>query len=297
MAKLKILSGRIEEPYTVPTPSLGINKALNGGLKSRTINIFWGPKASGKTTIGLHIIGAAQKAGHKCVYVDAEKTYSPVWAEKCGVNIDELAYCAGNSVEDITDTLIKDIAAGKYHVILIDSLSSIFVDSYLDTDSNGIGISARSQNTLMAKMLNALTPETMVIAIAHANMAQAGQGMIPAAKISKSVEHWASTILKIRQALGKDDRKGNAIRVTWELQKSKQSLYPMEGEYWFDTDHVAFDNILEIARLAIDNELVQVAGAGWITIGDQKVQGEENFANLLLSSQQLRDALRTRLGV
>ncbi len=247
---------------------------------------------SGKTTAALHCIAEAQRLGKICMFVDAEKTYLSSWAEKCGVDLDALKYIRGNSVEDIAETLLPDIEGGEVDLIVIDSLSSVFLDSWLDKGENtAMGIGARSANFLIAKILNVMGLQTNVIIIAHGTMAQSGQNMILSAAVSKRVEHWSSTIFKFFKSSSKDNiREDGSVKITWKLEKSKQSYYPRDGEYWFNPLNGSIDSYAELANLAIDRELVEKKGA-WFYYGDNKWHGEDNFALALKENEALYNTL------
>src|SRR5688572_27252849 len=134
MAKLEVLTARLPEPEFLPTPSFGINRALGGkGLSSGRIHVFWGQKASGKSTAAFHQIAYAQKQGKVCIYIDAERAFPMKWAEKCGVDLDACKYIRANSAEKILELLMPMVDRGEVDLIVVDSLSSINFDSYFAT--------------------------------------------------------------------------------------------------------------------------------------------------------------------
>jgi recombination protein RecA len=291
MAKLKILSGRIAPAYKLPTGSYGLNKALNGGLQGGRVHVYWGAKASGKTTQALMSVAEAQRLGKTCMWIDAEKTYDSAWAEKCGVDIDSLLVIRALSVEDILTTIVPMIRKGEIDVVVIDSLSTVSTDAFFDDPTyKGIGTGARATNILVHKILEAIDLETQVICIAHANMAQAGQGMSLQAKISKSVEHWASTIVMFRLGGSKDDtRSDGAKQIYWDVKKSKQSLYPVKGQYWFCvTDNAIFiDQAAELVTAAVEAEIIERKGA-WYRFDGDMWQGEAAVVSALKTDNDLR---------
>ncbi len=114
------------EIETVPTGSLGLDIALGvGGLpRGRVIEIY-GPESSGKTTLTLHVIAEAQKKGGVCAFVDAEHALDPVYAQKLGVNLDDLLISqpdTGEQALEITDTLVR---SGAIDVLVIDSVAAL----------------------------------------------------------------------------------------------------------------------------------------------------------------------------
>ena len=114
------------EVESISTGSLGLDIALGiGGLpKGRIVEIF-GPESSGKTTLALHVIAEAQKAGGICAFVDAEHALDPVYARKLGVNVDDLLISqpdAGEQALEITDTLVR---SGAIDVLVVDSVGAL----------------------------------------------------------------------------------------------------------------------------------------------------------------------------
>ncbi len=130
----------------VSTGSLGLDIALGiGGLpKGRVIEIY-GPESSGKTTLALHVIAEAQKAGGTCSFVDAEHALDPGYAKKLGVNIDELLIAqpdTGEQALEIADTLVR---SGAIDVLVIDSVAALVPKAELEGDmgDSHMGLQAR----------------------------------------------------------------------------------------------------------------------------------------------------------
>lgn len=305
MAKGSLLiSGDFDDPYVIPGPSLGLNNSLNGGIMAGRLHTFWGPKASGKTTYAMHCIAEAQKMGKRCAWIDSEKTYSKKWAEACGVDTKALLVMkeGANSAEKIVEALYQPIVKGEIDVFVIDSLSSIFMDDYLEgADYKGIATGARSHNFLVSKLLGALTLNTTGILIAHMTMGKKGMGFASQAKMSHSVEHWSSSVIKFWKGGGTDslrveDDKSVSIRTIWTVEKSKQSKYPDSGEYWMNVDEdvdgprLKFDNLTELVDVAINKEVL--AGKGWYSFGEHKFQGKPGWVAALQEDEALYAELK-----
>jgi recombination protein RecA len=268
MAKLKWLSARLPEPEYLSTPSFGVNRALGGrGIREGGIHTIWGAKTSGKSTWCLYLIAQAQREGKVCAYVDAEKTFSSSWAQKCGVDVDALLLARANSAEDLLDLIIPDLASGKIDLLIFDSIQSTNFDSFFDkpASSGGMGSYARSSKLVTHKILNALQPNQHVVFISHAAMDLSGTYPVLKAAIGNSIEHWSSTIIKLTKKMGKDSirESDKAHTVKWKIEKSKQSEYPIEGEFYFTSSTAQIDVIDEIVTAAIDEGLI--SGGGWPT--------------------------------
>jgi recombination protein RecA len=299
VAKLQVLSGRIADPYMLPTPSFNLNRALGGGLLSGRIHIFWGPKASGKTTVALHQIAEAQRLGKRCLFVDAEKTYRASWAEKCGVNVDDLQVIqqGANVAEDLLTVLLPMVEKESIDVVVIDSLSSVLLSSFFEKpESNPVGIFARSAKFVLIKLLNALGPETQIILISHASLDLSGYHPTLTASIGNATAHWASTIIGFKQGNNKkeDFRDDGSRKVRWKIDKSKQNVYPVDGEYWFNAKTATIDQEDEIITAAIELEIISQK-ASWFSYDGAKYQGTNGIKAAIQEIPDMLDAIKREI--
>lgn len=291
MAKLSWLSARLPEPEVLPTPSFGLTRALNGGLHSGRFHVYWGKKGSGKTTMALYQIAEAQKQGKTCAIVDSEKAFNPVWAEKCGVDLDALKYVAANSAEQILGLLLPDMEKGLIDFAVVDSLTSINFEAFFEPDKNPMGSYARSSKLFAHKILNTIGPQHQVILISHAAMDLSGQYPVLRAAIGSAIEHWASTIIKIHLHTGQADiREDGARKVTWRVDKSKTSPYPVEGSYYFDQKTAMIDREAEIVSIAVDLGIINSSGA-WFYFGDEKYHGMGKLLTALRTEEDVMNSL------
>lgn len=302
MAKLQVLTARLAEPEYLPTPSFGINRALGGyGLASGRIHVYWGSKASGKTTASFHQIATAQKEGKKCLFIDAERAYTPAWAEKCGVDNDALMYIRGNSAEEILRLVLPMMDKEEVDIIVVDSLSSINFDTFFDVtkgDNNPIGSYARSAKSFTHKLLGSLGMKQQVILISHASMDLSNmQYPKLKASIGSAIEHWCSTMVKFQWMRGQKDVRASdgARRVKWTIDKSKQSVYPVSGEYWFQPLTASIDFEAEIVSQAILAEIINKSGA-WFKYKDYNWHGEEKAVDSVREEPDLKQELMDLLN-
>ena len=107
-----------------PTPSIGLNLALKGGLAYGRQILVWGNKSAGKSSFCLQIIALAQKEGKTCACIDAEHSYDPSWAEQLGVDSNKLIYSPAKTVNDMVDVATKLMDAGV-DMIVVDSISAL----------------------------------------------------------------------------------------------------------------------------------------------------------------------------
>ncbi|WP_395682187.1 recombinase RecA, partial [Inquilinus sp.] len=150
----------------ISTGSLGLDIALGiGGLpKGRIIEIY-GPESSGKTTLALHAVAEAQKAGGTCAYIDAEHALDPTYARKLGVNIDDLLISqpdAGEQALEITDTLVR---SGAIDVIVIDSVAALVPRAELEGEMGDSqpGLQARLMSQAMRKLTGSISRSNTLV--------------------------------------------------------------------------------------------------------------------------------------
>src|SRR5512134_697350 len=153
----------------ISSGSLGLDIALGiGGLpKGRIVEIF-GPESSGKTTLALHVIAEAQKAGGICAFVDAEHALDPIYARKLGVSVDDLLISqpdAGEQALEIADTLVR---SGAVDVLVVDSVAALVPRAELEGEmgDSHVGLQARLMSQALRKLTGSVSrSRTMIIFI------------------------------------------------------------------------------------------------------------------------------------
>ncbi|MBT4878554.1 MAG: recombinase RecA, partial [Alphaproteobacteria bacterium] len=171
---MKLGQGQLQQIEAVSTGSIAIDWALGiGGLpKGRIIEIF-GPESSGKTTLALSSLAQAQKKGGTCAFIDAEHALDPVYAEKLGLNIDELIISQPDTGEqslEIADTLVR---SGAIDVVVIDSVAALVPKAELEGDmgDSHMGLQARLMSQALRKITGSVSKSnTMVIFINQIRM-------------------------------------------------------------------------------------------------------------------------------
>src|SRR5213596_1211517 len=157
------------EVDVVSTGSLGLDIALGvGGLPRGRVVEIYGPESSGKTTLALHVVAEAQKAGGTCAFVDAEHALDPGYAKKLGVNIDDLLISqpdAGEQALEIADTLVR---SGAIDVLVVDSVAALVPRAELEGEmgDSHVGLQARLMSQALRKLTGSISrSRTMVIFI------------------------------------------------------------------------------------------------------------------------------------
>ncbi|MFH0898623.1 MAG: recombinase RecA [bacterium] len=277
----------------ISTGSLLIDAALGiGGLPRGRIVEIYGPEASGKTTLTLHAIAQAQKAGGTCAFIDAEHALDPGYAKRIGINTDELIVSQpdyGEQALDITEMLVR---SGAIDLLVIDSVAALVPKTELEGDMGDthVGLQAR----LMSQALRKLTPvvhksKTVLIFI---NQIRSLINTMPFGKKEtttggNALKFYASLRLDIRRIATlkrQDEAFGNKVSVKVAKNKMAPPFKTVEVDILFGQ---GISRELELVDLAIHHNVIEKSGA-WITFGDEKLgQGRENCLNKLKEDEQL----------
>lgn len=280
----------------IPTPSIGLNRALGGGLNTGATHLFWGNPSVGKSTLCFRILAEAQSRGFRPVIVDSEYSFNEEYAAKCGINIDDIVVIQSTVVEDILKNLYPYLNHDEEkHIFLFDSLSNIIRQEAYDKPegSKAIGLLARSQGALLQQLVNYLHKEkNMMIFVAHQTMDLSGMYAVTKAKIGNSVFHNMHNIIKLflsqsSKEMERDER--NMItsqKVAWTIEKTKQmASIGTKGEYYVLPQEALIDKYREMLDIAIEMGIIERRGA-WFFYGEEKWNG---MAKILLSDKQIQE--------
>jgi len=269
------------EVESISTGSLGLDIALGiGGLpKGRIVEIF-GPESSGKTTLALHVIAEAQKAGGICAFVDAEHALDPVYARKLGVNIDDLLISqpdAGEQALEITDTLVR---SGAIDVLVIDSVAALTPRAELEGEMGDAlpGLQARLMSQAMRKLTGSISKSKCLVIFINQIRMKIGvmYGSPETTTGGNALKFYASVRLDIRrtgQIKDRDDIVGNATRVKVVKNKVAPPFKQVEFDIMYGE---GVSKVGEILDLGVKAGLVEKSGA-WFSYDSVRIgQGREN---------------------
>ena len=284
----------------VSTGSIGLDLALGvGGLpKGRVIEIY-GPESSGKTTMTLHVIAQAQKAGGTCAFVDAEHALDPSYAEKLGVNVDDLLVSqpdTGEQALEITDMLVR---SGAVDVLIVDSVAALTPKAEIEGDmgDSHMGLQARLMSQALRKLTaNIKRSNTMVIFINQLRMKIGVMFGNPETTTGgNALKFYASVRLDIRRigAIKKGDEiLGNETRV----KVVKNKVAPPFKQVVFDIlygEGVSHEG--ELIDIGVKEEIVDKAGAWYSYNGERIGQGKDNVRNFLKENPDIADDIENQI--
>jgi recombination protein RecA len=295
-----------------PTPSIGLNLALRGGLGYGRQVMVWGNKSAGKSSFCLQMIAIAQKEGKTCAWIDAEDSYDQVWAESLGVNSASLIHSKVKTINDMVDVSTKLMDAGV-DIIVVDSISALLPAIYFEKDGNElkdlqdtkqIGAEAKDM-THAVKMLNYANKNTLLVLISQ----QRNQfGSMHASHIptgGMAVKFFSSTVIK----LWSSEAEANAIKagvkvgdkiieqrvgrpVNWIIDYNKLGPPNLSGQYdfYYQGDTLGIDAVGETLDVAEMCGIVEKGGA-WYTVNGERFQGRAKAVAYLKENPDVVDSL------
>ena len=271
---------------TISTGSLSLDIALGiGGFpRGRVIEIY-GPESSGKTTLSLHFVAEAQKAGGVCAFVDAEHALDPVYARKLGVDIDNLLISQPDTGEqslEITDTLVR---SGAVDVLVVDSVAALVPRAELEGDMGDSqpGLQARLMSQALRKLTGSIAKSnTMVIFINQLRMKIGVMFGSPETTTGgNALKFYASQRLDIRRIGAVKDRDevvGNQTRIKVVKNKLAPPFRQIEVDIMYGE---GISKSGELLDLGIAGGVIEKSGS-WFSYGEHRIgQGRENAKTFL----------------
>ncbi|VAW20580.1 RecA protein [hydrothermal vent metagenome] len=297
---MRLGENTIQKVESISTGSLGLDIALGiGGLpRGRIVEIF-GPESSGKTTLALHVIAEAQKAGGICAFVDAEHALDPEYAQKLGVDVDAMLVSQPDSGEqalEITDTLVR---SGAVDILVIDSVAALTPRAELEGEMGDSlpGLQARLMSQAMRKLTGSISKSrTMVVFINQIRMKIGVMFGSPETTTGgNALKFYSSVRLDIRRIgtiKDRDEAVGNQTRV----KVVKNKLAPPFRQVEFDIMYgEGISKTGELLDLGVKSGMVEKSGS-WFSYNSQRLgQGRENSRQFLLENPEIADEIE--LGV
>jgi recombination protein RecA len=299
-AIMRMGDGTAADVGTVSTGSITLDAALGiGGLPRGRVVEIYGPESSGKTTLTLHAIAECQKAGGTAAFVDAEHALDPNYAEKLGVNVEDLLVSQPDTGEqglEITDMLVR---SGAVDMVVVDSVAALTPKAEIEGDmgDSHVGLQARLMSQALRKLTgNIKRSNCMVIFINQIRMKIGVMFGSPETTTGgNALKFYSSLRLDIRRigALKRGDEVvGNQTRVKVVKNKMAPPFKQAEFEILYG-EGISREG--ELIELGVANNLVDKAGAWYSYNGDRIGQGKENARQFLKDNPEMAEDLERRL--
>jgi recombination protein RecA len=285
---------------SISTGALALDLALGvGGVpKGRVIEIY-GPESSGKTTLALHIIAEAQKAGGLAAFIDAEHALDPAYAEAIGVDLENLYFSQpdnGEQALEIADTLVR---SGALDLVVVDSVAALVPRAEIEGEmgDSHVGLQARLMSQALRKLSGSLSRSGTTAIFINQLREKIGVmfGSPETTPGGRALKFYASVRLDIRRIgalkVG-NETVGNQTKVT--VRKNK--VAPPFKEVFFDIMYgEGISREGSLLDIGIEHEVVQKSGA-WFAYGDERLgQGRENAKQFLKENDEVRERILAKI--
>ena len=297
---MRLGSQEAERVPIIPTGALSLDIALGiGGLPRGRVTEIYGPEASGKTTLALHAIAEAQKRGGQAAFIDAEHALDTHYAERLGVNIDDLLVSQpdfGEQALEIAEILIR---SGGVDIIVIDSVAALVPRAEIDGNvgDSHVGLQARLMSHAMRKFTGVLNRSNTILIFINQIRMKIGVmfGNPETTTGGNALKFYSSVRLDIRK-IGqiKDGQEaiGNRTRVKVVKNKVAPPFKTCEFDIIFGEGVSAAGDILD---LAVEQDIVDKSGA-WYSYLDERIgQGRENAKQFLLDHPEMMNEIETKV--
>ena len=291
---------RHEKIPAIPTGSLGLDLALGiGGLPKGRIVEIYGPESSGKTTLTLEVIAQCQKMGGTAAFIDAEHALDPIYAEKLGVNVDELLVSQPDTGEQALEVADIMVASGGIDILVIDSVAALVPKAEIEGEmgDHHVGLQARLMSQALRKITgNVQRSGTLVIfinQIRHKIGVMFGSPETTAG--GNALKFYASVRMDIRR-IGTvkegDEAVGNETRV--KVVKNKVSPPFRQAEFQI-LYNKGINRLGEIIDKGVELDIIEKAGAWYSYNGEKIGQGKSKSIEFLEENKKLLNAIEKQV--
>lgn len=289
---------QVQNIEAVSTGSLGLDIALGiGGLPRGRITEIYGPESSGKTTLALHVVAEAQKAGGTCAVVDAEHALDPVYAAKLGCNVPELLISqpdTGEQALEIADTLVR---SGALDVLVIDSVAALVPKAELEGEMGDthVGLQARLMSQALRKLTGSISKSKTVVIFINQIRMKIGVmfGNPETTAGGNALKFYASVRLDIRRSKQIKDKEETVGSLT-NVKVVKNKVAPPFRTVSFD---IMFGEGIskegEILDLGVDSNVVEKSGAWFSYKGEKIGQGREKAKEFLKENPKIANEIES----
>ncbi len=284
----------------IPTGSIALDVALGiGGLPRGRVVEIYGPEASGKTTVALHSVASVQQAGGIAAFIDAEHALDPVYAEKLGVNLDDLYVSqpdTGEQALEIADTLVR---SGAMDLIVIDSVAALTPKAEIEGEmgDSHVGLQARLMSQALRKMNGALSNTNTTAIFINQLREKIGVmfGSPETTTGGKALKFYSSVRLDVRRIETlKDGTEPVGSRTRVKVVKNK--VAPPFKQAEFDILYgFGISREGSLIDMGVEHGFVRKAGAWYTYDGDQLGQGKENARAFLRDNPDLANEVEKRI--
>ena len=293
---MKMGDDKIEAVEVIPTGSIGLNAALGvGGYPRGRIIEIYGPESSGKTTLAIHAIAEAQKQGGIAAFIDAEHAFDRFYAEKLGVDVDNLLISQPDCGEQALDIAEQLIRSSAIDIIVVDSVAALTPKAEIEGDmgDNRVGLQARLMSQALRKLTSTISKTNTTCIFINQLREKIGVmfGNPETTTGGNALKFYASVRLDIRrvsQIKDGEDVKGNQVRVKIVKNKVAPPFRKAEFDIMFGE---GISRAGEIIDLGAELGIIKKSGS-WFSYNETKIaQGRDAAKQVILDNPELAEEL------
>ncbi len=276
----------------IPTGSLSLDAALGiGGLPKGRIVEIYGPEASGKTTLALHVVAETQKQGGEAAYIDVEQALDPVYARALGVDVDSLLVSQPDTGEQALEIMEALIRSGAVDIVVLDSVAALVPRAEIEGEMGDahVGLQARLMSQAMRKLAPVVSKSNCLALFINQLRMKVGvmYGNPEVTSGGNALKYYASVRLDVRRTetlkSGQD-----AIGSHTRVKVVKNKLAPPFKQAEFDVLYgIGISKDSELVDLAVKLDIVEKSGSWFAYKGERLAQGRENVRDLLRNNPAL----------
>ena len=288
-----------ENCEALSTGSLTLDIALGiGGVPKGRIVEIYGPEASGKTTLALHVVASAQKAGGEAAYIDVEHALEPAYAKAIGVDIDSLLISQPDTGEQALDIAESLVRSGAVDVVVVDSVAALIPRAELDGEVGDtvVGALARLMSQAMRRLAGAISKNNCTVIFINQLRQKIGvmYGNPETTPGGLALKYYASVRIDVRRI---EQLKVNGVVVGSHTRAKvvKNKVAPPFREAEFDIIYgEGISRMSEIVDAAVNLDIIDKAGA-WFTCNGQRIQGRDGVKDYLAANPDVADAIAQQI--
>ncbi len=281
------------------TGSLSLDLALGiGGVPKGRIVEIYGPEASGKTTLALHVVASAQKANGTAAYIDVEHALEPAYAHALGVNIDELLISQPDTGEQALDICESLVRSGAVDIVVVDSVAALIPRTELEGEigDSSVGVLARLMSQAMRRLAGAISKNNCTVIFINQLRQKIGNpyGNPETTSGGLALKYYASVRIDVRRVETlKVNNEFVGAKTRAKIVKNK--VAPPFKEAEFDIMYgEGISRIGEIVDLAVKLNIIEKAVA-WFTVEENRIQGRDGVKQFLIDNPEIADRVEAQI--
>jgi recombination protein RecA len=295
---MKLAPDKVHPVSGISTGALSLDLALGGaGMPRGRICELFGPEGSGKTTLALHVIASAQKAGGVAAFIDAEHAMDPTWARKLGVNLGQLLVSQPDTGEQALEICELLVRSNAVDVIVIDSVAALIPKAEIEGEMGDqhVGLQARLMSQAMRKLVGAISKSRTVMIFINQIRMKIGVmfGNPETTPGGRALKFYSSVRIDVRRINTIKEGEasvGNRVRARVVKNKVAPPFRQAEFDMMFDCGISTLGDLLD---LAVTHGVVEKQGA-WFSFGDVRLgQGRESAKGFLAANQDVAEEIRS----